>query len=77
MSPGDEKPLSPLDAEIETLLSRLAALQARSAEPEEESIRDVALKAIRDRLRELSRKCTDTTCRIRTIDQIRRALDDA
>ena len=76
MTSADEPPLSPLDLEIETLLTRLTALQERAAEPVEEPIREVALGAIRGRLRELSRKCTDSTCRIRTIDRVRRALND-
>ncbi len=76
MTSADETPLSPLDLEIETLLTRLTALQVKATEPVEEPIREVALNAIRDRLRDLSRKCTDSTCRIRTIDRIRRALND-
>ncbi len=72
----EDTPLSPLDEEIETLLGRLAALEARTPTPDEAPVREVAMRAIRDRLRRLSRKCTDRTCRIRTLERIREVTDE-
>ena len=73
MSPSEDRPLSPLDEEIEMLLRRLSSLMAAPPDPHQEAIRDVMMKAIRDRLRSLSRKCTDKTCRIRIIEKAREA----
>jgi hypothetical protein len=71
----EASPRSPLDAEIQLLLDRLSALQTREVDQDEEPIRDVAVDAIRARLRELSRKCTDQTCSIRTIEEVRKAVE--
>jgi hypothetical protein len=76
MTERDDVPLSPLDAEIEMLLDRLAALRAREPAPDEASIREVALLALRERLRELSRRCTDSTCRVRVVKRAREAAAD-
>lgn len=75
MTRFEEEPLSPIDQEIETLLGRLASFESRSPSPEERPVVEVAIKAIRDRLKVLSRKCTDETCRIRVIEEVRRAVD--
>lgn len=72
MSPFEGEPLSPLDQEIETLLRRLAALEARTPSEEERPVHEIAVGALRDRLRELSRRCTDRTCRIRVIEEVRK-----
>jgi hypothetical protein len=72
MTSDEDRPLSPLDAEIELLLGRLAALEAREATPEEAPIRRVAVDAIRERLRQLSRQCTDKTCRVRIVTDVRK-----
>jgi len=71
---SEDAPLSPLDEEIETLLSRLAALQSTEPAPEQRPIREVAIDALKERLKMLSRKCTDRVCRIRTIEEVRRAV---
>jgi hypothetical protein len=71
----EDEPLSPLDQEIETLLERLAAFEANPPTPDERPVVEVAIKAIRDRLKVLSRKCTDDTCRIRVIQEVRKAVD--
>ena len=76
MTRYEEEPLSPLDAEIELLLQRLAALTEAPPTPEQAPIREVAVKALRDRLRELSRKCDDRTCRIRTVRDVQVALGE-
>jgi hypothetical protein len=76
VNPTEDEPLSSLDVEIEVLLERLAALEARVPSPEESSIREVAIAAIRERLRELSRKCTDRTCRIRIVRGARAAAGE-
>ena len=75
MTRFEEEPLSRVDEEIETLLDRLSAFQARTPDPDEAPVVEVAIKAIRDRLRALSRKCTDDTCRIRVIEEMRKAVD--
>ena len=75
MTDSEETTRSPLDARIQLLLDRLAALESKEVDRDEEPIREVAVKAIRDRLRELSRKCTDKTCSIRTVEQIRKVVD--
>ena len=72
----EEAPLSPLDDEIDTLLGRLTALTTSPPTPEQAPIREVAIKALRDRLRELSRKCDDSTCRVRTIQNVKKALGE-
>ena len=72
----EEAPLSPLDEEIDILLQRLTALTATPPTPQEAPIREVAIRALRDRLRELSRKCDDSTCRVRTIRDVRKALGE-
>jgi hypothetical protein len=77
MTKFEGEPLSPLDAEIETLLTRLAALESQAPSEEERSIREIAVKAIKERLAELSRKCTDRTCRIRVIREARKAAEGA
>jgi hypothetical protein len=71
-----DEPLSPLDAEIELLLDRLSALEAREATPDEAPIRQVALDAIRARLRDLSRRCNDKTCRVRISAGARKAAGE-
>ena len=71
----EDPPLSPLDEEIETLLRRLAALEASPPEPFQRAIHEVACQAIRDRLRDLSRKCSDRTCRIRVIQAAQEASE--
>lgn len=76
MNASEDRPLSPLDAEIEVLLARLAALESREPTPAELPIREVAIAAIRERLRELSRKCTDATCRVRIVRDARAAAGD-
>ncbi len=76
MTRHEEAPLSPLDEEIDLLLGRLSALTAAPPTPEEAPIREVAVKALRDRLRDLSRKCRDSTCRVRTIRNVRKALGE-
>jgi hypothetical protein len=63
----DDKPLSTIDLEIETMLDRLAALEARAPTDSERAIQEVAMDALRHRIRELSRKCTDRTCRVRVL----------
>jgi hypothetical protein len=72
----EDLPLSPLDAEIELLLTRLSALEARAPAPDETSIREVAVTAIRERLRELARKCTDRPCRVRIVRDARAAAGE-
>ena len=74
MSEREDTPRSPLDERIGLLLDRLAALETKSVTPDEEPIRAVAVQALRDRLRELSRKCTDKTCSIRIIEQVRKVV---
>jgi hypothetical protein len=71
-----DSPLSPVDAEIEMLLRRLASIQSAPPDPHREAIQAVMVKAIRDRLRLLSRKCTDRTCRIRIIEEARNAAGE-
>ena len=75
MSDTEDAPRSPLDAEIQLLLDRLALLEAKEVTPDEAPVRDVAVRAVRERLRELSRKCTDETCSIRIIEQVRKVVD--
>ena len=75
MADSEDRPLSPLDAEIQLLLDRLAALETREVDPVTAPIRDVAVDAIRARLKALSRKCTDRTCSIRTIEKVRKAVE--
>lgn len=72
MSPFEDAPLSGIDAEIEVLLRRLAALEVRAPDEREHSIREIAIAAIKERLRILSRTCTDKTCRIRVLEEVRR-----
>ncbi|MCU0725477.1 MAG: hypothetical protein MUE73_06770 [Planctomycetes bacterium] len=76
MTSVEDEPLSPLDAEIELLLGRLAALETREATPEEAPIRQVAIDAIRERLRQLARRCTDKTCRVRIVSDARKAAGE-
>ncbi len=71
----EDEPMSPLDQEIETLLDRLATFQASTPDADERPVVEVAIKAIRDRLKVLSRKCTDDTCRIRVIEEVRKAVE--
>lgn len=72
MTRFEGEPLSPLDAEIETLLRRLSALETRTPDDDEQAVHEIAVRAIRTRLAELSRKCTDRTCRIRVIEAARK-----
>jgi hypothetical protein len=76
MNTFEEPPLSPLDEEIETLLHRLAALIETTPGRDEAAIREVAIAALTDRIRELSRKCTDSTCRIRVFREARKMLGE-
>ena len=75
MTRFEDKPLSPIDEEIATLLERLAAFKARTPTSDEASVVEVAIHAIHERLKVLSRKCTDDTCRIRVIEEMRQAVD--
>lgn len=77
MSPFEDAPLSGIDAEIEVLLRRLAALEVRAPDEREHSIREIAIAAIKERLRILSRTCTDKTCRIRVLEEVRRHVGPA
>lgn len=76
MSSPEDTPLSPIDSEIELLLRRLASIQASPPDPNREAIQAVMVKAIRDRLRVLSRRCTDRTCRIRIMEEARTAAGE-
>lgn len=67
MMTTEDEPLSPIDAEIEVLLSRLTALDAREPTEAERPIQEVAIAALRRRIRALSRKCTDSVCRVRIL----------